>query len=96
MRDEDLCRALVERFEHAARVHVRERFSGHSAARRRTREWSSPRPMRTGALQRLPAVHVPPLYPVIFRGPYLVSPERGLILRTASRLDAVSAYPGPT
>ena len=38
----------------------------------------------------------PAAHPVLFRGPYLVNPERGLILRTASRLDAVSAYPDPT
>lgn len=50
----------------------------------------------TGPLQRLPAVHAQPRLPGTLPGAYISYERRGLILRTASRLDAVSAYPDPT
>ena len=65
-----------------------------SGARRRTVGWwSSPRPRRTSPLQRLPAVHVWPLHPVLFRGPYPVNLderthlEDGFALRCCQRLS---------
>jgi hypothetical protein len=54
------------------------------------------RPISTGQLHTLPCFHLRPINPVIYWGPYLVNPERDLILRRASRLDAFSGYPFPT
>ena len=51
------------------------------------------RPISTGQLHTLPCFHLRPINPVVYWGPYLVNPERDLILRRASRLDAFSGYP---
>ncbi len=56
---------------------------------------SSPRPISTAKLHALPRFHRRPIYPVVFRGPYLF-PVGPLFLRGASRLDAFSVYPGRT
>ena len=57
---------------------------------------SSPRPISTGQLKRLPAFHLQPIKQVLFLRPYPLSGVRSLILGGASRLDAFSAYPGRT
>jgi hypothetical protein len=56
----------------------------------------SPRPISTGWLSALLRVHLRPIKQVVFLRPYPVNPVRGLVLEGASRLDAFSAYPGPT
>ena len=56
-------------------------------------EWTSPRPISTGRLHVLPRLHLRPINPVIFWGPYQVNPVGILILERASRLDAFSGYP---
>ncbi|MER3475042.1 MAG: hypothetical protein C4335_13695 [Armatimonadota bacterium] len=58
--------------------------------------WSSPRTISTARLNTLPCLHLRPIYPVVFRGPYRVIPVGGLILGCASHLDAFSAYHDPT
>jgi hypothetical protein len=55
--------------------------------------WYEPRPLGRLGSSRLPAVHRPPIDPVISRGSYLVKRVRRLILGRASHLDAVSGYP---
>ena len=57
---------------------------------------TSPRPISTGQLKRLPALHLQPIKQVLFLRPYSLNGMRSLILRRASRLDAFSAYPGRT
>ena len=52
-----------------------------------------PRPLVRLGSSQLPAVHRPPINPVIFRGSYALKEQRRLILRRASHLDAVSGYP---
>jgi hypothetical protein len=52
-----------------------------------------PRPLVRLRSSRLPAVHVPPINPVISRGSYFLKGMRRLILGQASHLDAVSGYP---
>src|SRR6202000_3270220 len=56
-------------------------------------KWSrsqATRPISTGQLHTLPCFHLRPINPVVYWGPYPVNPERDLILRGASRLDAFS------
>ena len=48
---------------------------------------------RTSQLRRLRGVHLSPLIPVVYWGPYQVEPGGGAILGTVSRLDAFSASP---
>jgi hypothetical protein len=60
------------------------------------RKRSRPRTIRTGQLNASPRLHLRPINPVIYRGPYLVDPVGGLILGWASRLDAFSGYPDRT
>ena len=55
-----------------------------------------PRPLGRLGSSRLPAVHLPPIDPVICRGPYLVYPVGRLVLGRDSRLDAFSGSPGRT
>jgi len=52
-----------------------------------------PRPISTGQLNTLPCLHSRPINPVVFRGTYLHEEVGKLILESASRLDAFSAYP---
>ena len=52
---------------------------------------TSPRPISTGRLG-ITAVHLRPINPVIYWGPYPVDPVGNLILKRASRLDAFSGY----
>jgi hypothetical protein len=52
-----------------------------------------PRPLVRLGSSQLPAVHRPPINPVVFRGSYALKEPRRLILRRASHLDAVSGYP---
>jgi hypothetical protein len=52
-----------------------------------------PRPLVRLGSSQLPAVHRPPIDPVVFRGSYALEEPRRLILRRASHLDAVSGYP---
>jgi hypothetical protein len=52
-----------------------------------------PRPLVRLGSSQLPAVHRPPIDPVVFRGSYALKEPRRLILRRASHLDAVSGYP---
>jgi hypothetical protein len=59
-------------------------------------QWASPRPISTARLNALLRLHVPPINPVIYRGPYSVDRMGDLILGWAWRLDAFSAYPVPT
>jgi hypothetical protein len=54
---------------------------------------SSPRPISTSRLRRLPDFHVWPINPVVCWGPYHIKCVGDLILEWASRLDAFSAYP---
>ena len=54
---------------------------------------SSPRPISTGRLNALLHLHPRPINQLILLGSYLVNPVGNLILRSASRLDAFSAYP---
>ena len=56
-------------------------------------EKNRPRPLVRLGSSRLPAVHQPPINPVVCRGSYWVKPMRRLILGRASHLDAVSGYP---
>ena len=51
-----------------------------------------PRCISTGQLHPSRGFHLRPIYPVIYRTPYLAYPVGGLILREASRLDAFSGY----
>ena len=55
-----------------------------------------PRPLGRLGSSRLPAVHRPPIDPVICRGPYLVAPVGRVVLGRDSRLDAVSGSPART
>ena len=52
---------------------------------------TSPRPISTGRLG-ITAVHLRPINPVVYWGPYPVNPVGNLILKRASRLDAFSGY----
>ena len=52
---------------------------------------TSPRPISTGRLG-IAAVHLRPINPVVYWGPYPVNPVGNLILKRASRLDAFSGY----
>ena len=54
---------------------------------------SSPRPISTGQLNTLPRLHSQPIDPVVYRGSYSHEGMGKLILESASRLDAFSAYP---
>jgi hypothetical protein len=54
---------------------------------------SSPRPISTAQLHALLRFHLRPIYPIIYRGSYLVNPVGELIFRWASNLDAFSFYP---
>ena len=47
----------------------------------------------TAQLSALLHVHLRPIEVVVYERSYPVDPERSLILRPASRLDAFSAYP---
>src|SRR5579864_19766 len=51
--------------------------------------------IRGGRLKRLPVVHLRPIYPVIYGGSFVPHEEApgGIILGSASRLDAFSASP---
>ena len=53
----------------------------------------SPRPISTGQLNTLLRLHFQPINPVVFRGSYPHKEVGKLILESASRLDAFSAYP---
>jgi hypothetical protein len=53
----------------------------------------SPRPISTGQLSALLRLHTRPINLVFFKGSYQVNPVGDLILGSASRLDAFSAYP---
>ena len=61
--------------------------------RNESEKWSSPRPISTGQLNTLPRLHSQPINPVVFRGSYSLKGMGKLILESASRLDAFSAYP---
>ena len=78
-------------------AHARSDVNRWSSAAERTRtprrRIPSPRPISTGRLNTSPCVHLRPIYLVVFQGPYPVVPVGDLISRTASRLDAFSAYP---
>ena len=56
-------------------------------------KWSSPRPISTGQLNALLRLHSQPINPVVFRGSYSHKGMGKFILKSASRLDAFSAYP---
>ena len=60
---------------------------------RKSLYWLSPRPISTGRLHALPHFHLRPINPVVYWGPYQVTPVGDLILKQASRLDAFSGYP---
>jgi hypothetical protein len=53
----------------------------------------SPRPISTGQLSTLLRLHTRPINLVFYKGSYQVNPVGDLILGSASRLDAFSAYP---
>ena len=55
--------------------------------------WSSPRPISTAQLKRLPVLHLRPINQLVSLGSYLVNPVGDLVLRWASYLDAFSTYP---
>src|SRR5262245_45005956 len=55
-----------------------------------------PSALSTASLQPLPAFHVRPIHPVVYRGPYPLEVVGNLIWAQASRLDAFSAYPDRT
>ncbi len=57
---------------------------------------SSPRPISTGQLKRLPVLHPRPINQMFCLGSYQVDPVGDLILGKVSRLDAFSAYPSRT
>src|SRR5207245_2383476 len=68
----------------------------HAAASRGAEKcdrWSSPRPISTAQLKRLPVLHLRPINQLVSLGSYLVYPVGDLILRWASYLDAFSTYP---
>jgi hypothetical protein len=54
---------------------------------------SSPRPISTSQLKALLPLHTWPIYLIIYEGSYQVNPVGDLFLRSASHLDAFSAYP---
>ena len=56
-------------------------------------QWLRPRPISTGQLNTSPCLHSQPINPVVFRGTYSHKGMGELILESASRLDAFSAYP---
>src|SRR5215467_9129522 len=58
--------------------------------------WASPRAISTAQLKHLHALHLRPIDLVVYEGPYPVNPVGDLILESASRLDAFSAYPNRT
>ena len=58
--------------------------------------WSSVLAVRTGRLRRSLAVHFRPIDLVVFQEPSYPLGNGNLVLKRASRLDAFSAYPGPT
>ena len=62
------------------------------AARRGTYR-CEPSALSTAWLHALPRFHRRPIYQVIFLGPYSLDAMGNLILASASRLDAFSAYP---
>jgi hypothetical protein len=76
-----------------ARADVNRWSSAAERTRTPRRRIPSPRPISTGRLNTSPCVHLRPIYLVVFQGPYPVVPVGDLISRTASRLDAFSAYP---
>src|SRR5437879_13569390 len=68
----------------------------HAAASRGAEKcdrWSSPRPISTAQLKRLPVLHLRPINQLVSLGSYLVNPVGDLVLRWASYLDAFSTYP---
>ncbi len=64
-----------------------------TSERARATRIPSPRPISTGRLNTSRCVHLRPINLVVYQGPYPVNPVGDLISRTASRLDAFSAYP---
>jgi hypothetical protein len=69
------------------------RSPSRTPERARATRIPSPRPISTGRLNTSPCVHLRPINLVVCQGPYPVDPVGDLISRTASRLDAFSAYP---
>lgn len=59
-------------------------------------EGRRPRPISTGSLKTLRSLHARPIDLVIHQGSYSLDGMGDLILGSASRLDAFSAYPVPT
>jgi hypothetical protein len=57
---------------------------------------TSPRAISTAQLKHSHALHLRPINLVVYQGPYPVNPVGDLILESASRLDAFSAYPHRT
>jgi hypothetical protein len=57
---------------------------------------TSPRAISTAQLKHSHALHLRPINLVVYQGPYPVDPVGDLILESASRLDAFSAYPHRT
>ena len=55
--------------------------------------WVKPSTISTPQLNTLLCLHLAPIKQVVFLWSYLVNPVGGLILRSASHLDAFSAYP---
>src|SRR5690349_20196944 len=72
--------------------------SGGRGPRRRARRSGRTRPRPLGWLGsgRLPAVHPPPIDPVVARGPYALKELGRLVLGRDSRLDAFSGSPDRT
>jgi hypothetical protein len=72
--------------------------SGGRGPRRRARRGGRTRPRPLGWLGsgRLPAVHPPPIDPVVCRGPYALKELGRLVLGRDSRLDAFSGSPDRT
>ena len=86
---------------HSSRLtpHTSHHISGSlktTQARSKACARSSPRPISTGRLNTLLHLHLRPINQLILLGSYLVNPVGNLILRSASRLDAFSAYPFQT
>jgi hypothetical protein len=71
----------------------RARHPEHSIASTHAGFGSSPRPISTGQLNTLLRFHFRPIYLVFYQGPYPLDAVGGLILESASHLDAFSAYP---
>ena len=59
-------------------------------------EKTRPRIISTGLLHALLRFHIQPINLVVYQDPYFLEGMGGLILRSASRLDAFSGYPFQT